>query len=85
MPKQSDPGASPALEYSFQDYRDAFLAALQGLIQHNGLNMASEGHFTATVSNVDGLAVAAAKALTVRRKQFSAQSELLQSKVGGVS
>jgi len=70
MTKPVLPVASPALGYSFQDYRDAFLAALQGLIQHNGLNMASEGHFTATVSNVDGLAVAAARALTVQRRRF---------------
>jgi hypothetical protein len=49
--------------FNTQDYRDSFLAILQGLITHNGLNMASEAHFRTTVSNVHGLAIEAEKAL----------------------
>jgi hypothetical protein len=53
--------------FNYQDYRDCFLAIMQGLITHNGLNMASEGHFAATVTNVDGLAIAAVRALASRK------------------
>lgn len=63
--------------FNQQDYRDAFLAILQGLITHNGLNMASEAHFRTTVSNVTGLAIEAEKAMAQYREepQFVKASE----------
>lgn len=60
------------MQYTFDDFRDAFLVILQGLIAKNGIMMADEGHFRVACSNAHGLAVEAAKRLQKERDRASA-------------
>lgn len=53
--------------FNYRDYRDCFLAILEGMMAKNGLNMASEDHFRTLSVNVDELAVAAERKLAQRR------------------
>jgi hypothetical protein len=55
------------LEFSYPDFRDLFLATLQGMLQHNGLSMASEEHFKALCTNATGLALRAERTLAAYR------------------
>jgi hypothetical protein len=60
--------ATPA-DFSYGDYRDAFLTILEGAVNHNGLNIADEGHFRALMDNVGLMAFSAERQLAKVRPQ----------------
>lgn len=45
--------------FSYPDFRDAFLAAVTGLIMRQGMVIAEEGHFRAQAGNLAQFAAAA--------------------------
>jgi hypothetical protein len=49
--------------FNYTDFRDCFLTILEGLVNHNGLNIADEGHYRAMMSNVTDMALTGEKAL----------------------
>ena len=63
--KEPVPAADPG--FSYDDYRRAFIAGLQGLISRHGLLMAEEGHFRTMAANIGGLAMAAEREMRKHR------------------
>lgn len=71
------------MDYDYKDYRDAFLAILQGMLQHNGLNMADEGHYRAVISNASGMATVAAAHLRGLRSEWRLAGKSVTPDMGG--
>lgn len=58
-------------EYEFEDYKAAFLVAVEASIQRKGIFLADEGSFKALADNAHGVAVAAARRLHEERKKHA--------------
>ena len=54
-------------DYDFEDFRDFMKVAMGSVIQRQGIQMASEGHFQSLVTNASGVAREAARALRRER------------------
>lgn len=67
MSTKKDAAPTSEVGFDLKDYRDAFMAALTGMVQRSGLQMADEGHYLAMANNIDGFAVQAARTLRQRR------------------
>lgn len=58
------------MDYLLDDYVAAFHTALTGILMRRGVQLASEGHFTADADNAHGIAVAAARRIFQERNRF---------------
>jgi len=58
------------LPYAYDDYRAAFLVAIEASIQRKGIFLADEGAFKVLADNAHGVAVAAAKRLQQEHDKF---------------
>ncbi len=70
-------------DFDYKTFRDAFLAALQGMLQRSGIMFADESHFEAIASNVAGVALAAEKKLRAYRPSGKVSGSKIPMDTGG--
>lgn len=62
-------------DYDYPDFLAMFKVAMGSVIQRQGIQMASEGHFQALVANASGVAKEAARYLRQERQKHEASIE----------